>query len=501
MKYIIGIDIGTTGAKTLIFDEQGRRVGHAYRGYSMQNPKPNWVEQDPGDWWQALVDTVREATGKIKDPGNVAAVSISSQGGSLVTLDKAGNPLIPAISWMDRRAGQQELDMLRKGKEDDYHYTRTGWKLTNSFNLVQILWLRNHRPEIFSKVAYYLAASDYINYRLTGMLMTDITSAGITNMEDINRRDWDEAVFADLGISRKQVSRIRPSGEVVGKLTQKAADELGLTADTLVINGGHDQYCGAIGSGAVSAGDFMLATGTAWVVLGTFDKMLFDRHSYIAPCPHILPDRYGAMATVPTGGVSMEWFRGTFRSADTQAPDSFAVIDREAADTEPGSEGLLFYPHFSGATCPSWHIRNRASFLGIHLRHTRAHFARAVMEGVAYDINEIINALGQKGGMARRIIMSGGAAKSDLWTRIVADVTNLPVLRPEQTDAASTGAAMVAAVGAGIVKDYKAAAELFLKKPSPVMPNEDDHQIYDTIRTRYLLGFRFLSEFYGEGEN
>lgn len=501
MKYLVGIDIGTTGAKTLVFNENGRRVGHAYRSYSVQNPKPDWVEQDPKVWWQALVSTVREAISALKDPEHVAALSISSQGGSLVTLDSDGNPLIPAISWMDRRAGQLELDALLNGKETNYHYTHTGWKLTNSFNLVQIKWLANHRTDIFMKAAHFLSTSDYINFRLTGKYVTDATSAGITNMEDIRLRDWDERAFADLGISRKQVARIRPSGEVIGCLTAEAADEMGLSMNTLVVNGGHDQYCGAIGSGAIQSGDLMLATGTAWVVLGTFRQMLFDNESYIAPCPHILPDKYGAMATVPTGGMSMEWFRKTFKSFGINDLESFAAIDDEAAAIAPGSEGLLFYPHFSGATCPSWNIQNRAAFLGIHLRHTRAHFARAVMEGVAYDVNEIIRSLERKGGKTKQILLIGGAAKSDLWSEIVANVTNLPVLRPRQTDAACMGAAMIAAVGARCVPDYNAAAERFCETPSAILPNDECIRTYEKAQERYLRGFSLLSKFYCEGED
>ena len=498
MKYLLGVDVGTTGTKTSVFREDGHNVSSAYRGYGMVNDCADWAEQNPEDWWNAVSVTVREATAGLTDPENIAALSLSTQGGSLVVLDAEGTALIPAVSWMDRRAGEDVLAKIRQGKETDYHYIHTGWKLTNSFNLVQIAWLRSHRSDVFRKAAKFLSTSDYLNFRLTGQFVTDWTSAGITNIEDIVRRDWDEQALRDLSIRRDQLGRLLPPGTVIGSLTAAAAEALGIPQKTVVVNGGMDQYCGAVGCGATETGDVMLATGTAWVVLGTFSEMLFNRESYIAPCPHILPDRFGAMATVPTAGIAMEWFRKTFRTDQQIEEESFAHIDKKAAAVEPGCDGLLFYPHFSGATCPNWKMHNRAGFIGLHLGHRRCHFARAVMEGVAFSVNEIIRALALSGGEVRKIKLIGGAAKSELWCHIVADATGLPVIRPIQTDAACTGAAMIAGVGIGLFPDYVAAQSRLIIMAEPIQPDAATYEIYQKVQRDYQNGFRHLSAFYQE---
>ena len=499
MRYLIGIDIGTTGTKTNVYREDGMLCGGAYRGYALAHERADWAEQDPEDWWRAVVATVREATAALPDRENIAALSLSTQGGSLVVLDAHGRPLIPAVSWMDRRAGRRELQALQAGKAADYHYTHTGWRLTNSFNLVQIKWLQNNRPDIFQSAAKFLSTSDYINYRLTGRFVTDVTSAGITNMEAIAHGAWDPQALADLSISEEQLSELLPSGEMLGYLTHEAAEALGIPSKTIVVNGGQDQYCGAVGACAIEPGDIMLATGTAWVVLGTFSKMLFDYESYIAPCPHILPGQYGAMATVPMGGMALEWFRDAFWN-DGALP-SFARIDSEVAqETSPGADGLLFYPHFSGATCPDWHAGNRAGFIGVHLGHRRPHFARAVMEGISFDVDRIIHALERSGGKTKRIKLVGGAARSDLWCGIVADVTGLPALRPAHGDAACTGAAIVAGVGACIYGGYEAAERVFCKLAQPIYPDAQRHETYQAIRKDYANGFKHLSAFYADRE-
>lgn len=498
MKYLLGIDVGTTGTKTVVFREDGKSIHSAYCGYSVISDRADWAEQDPQDWWNAVVATVRKATEKMPDPENIAALSLSTQGGSLVVLNAGLSALMPAVSWMDRRAGEDILEELRRGKEPDYHYNHTGWKLTNSFNLVQIAWLRKYRPEVFQKAAKFLSTSDYLNFRLTGEFVTDYTNAGITNMEDITRCVWDENALSDLSIRRDQLAKLLPAGTVIGPLTDEAAEALGIPKETIVVNGGMDQYCGAVGCGATKAGDAMLASGTAWVVLGTFCKRLFDPQSYIAPCPHILPDRYGAMATVPTGGIAMEWFRKIFRSGLETEEETFSHIDQEASAVPPGCDGLLFYPHFFGATCPSWEIQNRAGFIGVHLGHRRRHFSRAVMEGVAFAANDIIHALAQSGGEVQRIKLIGGAAKSELWSRIVSDVTDLPVIRSVQADAACTGAAMIAGVGAGIFAHYEIAQERLIAISETILPSPTAREIYKRAQENYHMGFRHLTAFYQE---
>lgn len=496
MRYLLGVDIGTTGTKTVAFDEEGNMLSSAYQGYEVVSEQADWAEQDADDWWRAVVRTVREAVATLPDKNGVVALALSSQGGSLVMADKSGQPLGRAVSWLDHRPGDKELDALCAGKETDYHYLRTGWPLKNCFNLAQCKWMQNNRADLFKRTDKFLSTSDYLNLKLAGRAVTDFTSAGITNMEDLRTKTWDEAVFGDLEIGRHQLGELNAPGTPIGTLTKEAADELGLPETVLVVNGGMDQYCGALGAGVVEDGDLMLATGTAWVLLGAYPQLVFDQESYFAPCPHILPEKYGIMATVPTGGIAMEWFRKTFSDSGAAERESFAHIDEAAARRPEGGGGLLFYPHFSGSTCPTWSSESRAAFLGINLSHERADFARAVMEGVTFELSGIIAAMRRSGGKTRQIRMIGGAAKSKLWRGIVADITGLPVVRSQISDAACAGAAMAAGVGAGVYGDYQQASALFCKPGETILPDSEKHAVYQDLLQDYQSGFQHLRSFY-----
>jgi sugar (pentulose or hexulose) kinase len=500
MRYLIGADIGTTGTKTVVFTEEGRAIASAYRSYEVYSERADYAEQNAVDWWNALVETVREATKGIPEKREIAALSLSTQGGSLVAADGDGLPTCRAISWLDHRVGEEELVALRAGKEPDYHYLHTGWPLGGCYNLAQIKWLQNHQPEVYRKSRMFLSTSDYLHYHLTGRAVTDYTNAGITNLEDLRGRSWDEAGIRDLGIAPGQLGELRPSGMPIGGLTPRAAQALGLPETVLVVNGGMDQYCGALGAGAIHEGDLMLATGTSWVLLGTYPDLVFHRGSYFAPCHHILPGRYGLMATVPTGGISMEWFRRVFRTPPqvygSASEESFADIDRAAAEKPLGADGLLFYPHFSGSTCPTWSGTNRAAFLGVNLSHDRGYFARAVMEGVTFQMREIVDAMRASGGKTHLIRMIGGASRSALWRGIVADVTGLPVLPSRSPNSACAGAAMVAAVGAGILPDYETASRYFCEEVETILPDQRNHECYDRFFFDYQAGFRHLQAFH-----
>lgn len=492
---LLGIDVGTTGTKSIVFDLQGQPLAEAYCGYGLINGSDGTVEQRAEDWWGAVVQTVRYVAEKVGDPDEIAALSLSCQGGALVVTDRLGNPLRNAISWLDHRPTDWQIRELKAGKPENYHYLTTGWPLKNCYLLAEIRWLMENEPDTVEKAAYYLTTQDYLNLKLTGRCVLDYTGAGITNLENLKEKRWDPVCLKDLGIQEPQLAHLAPAGEIVGTLTRQAAKELGLTEKTLVVNGAMDQYCGALAAGVTESGDVMLASGTAWVVLASSSEMRFDETSFFAPCHHIVPGKFGAMATVPAGGVGMEWFRGTFQ-APGDPPESFREIDRQGEKIGPGADGVLFYPHFSGATCPHWSENSRASFLGINLGHGRYHMARAIMEGVALEANEILKALRKSGVPTQRIRLIGGAAKSELWKQIIADVTELPVSTAKLANSACLGAAMIAGVGAGAFADYEEAGRKMAGKASVVMPRKENRACYRQIEKQYCLGFQALRDFY-----
>lgn len=498
MKYLIGIDVGTTGTKSLLFTEQGTLITTAYRGYDLINEKPGYAEQDPSDWYQAVAETVRQCLTGMEDPSQVTAVSISAQGGTMIAVDRDGNPVRRAVSWLDRRA-KREAEQLCEGKEENYYYLNTGWRLNDGYHLAEMKWMENHEKELFDKTSLFLSPLDYLNLRLTGSAVSDFTNVGITNLENLHSWDWESTIFQDLPITRDNLPQLKPAGTVIGTLTRQAAADLGLSEAALVVNGGYDQYCAALGLGAVQNGDLMLSSGTAWVLMAITDRLIFDTETFLSPCMHIVPNRFGVMASLETGGVSMEWFKNKVASCEGYQ-ENYETINRFVEERGIGAEGLLFYPHFAGSTCPSWSKQSRGAFLGLTLYHDRYHMARAVMEGVVYEICDILDAYRKQNMEIRTIKLVGGASKSEFWTRLIADITQVPVEVYGNADAAGIGAGIIAAKGAGFYPDFESALSVFSQDKKEVLPDWTRGKAYGKIRRNYQKGFARLKEFYNEAK-
>lgn len=498
MKYLIGVDVGTTGTKALLFDQRGRIISSAYEGYGLISSKSGYAEQDPDHWYQAVVHTVKTCSEGI-EKDRIAALSISAQGGTMVVLDQLGKSMRNAISWLDRRAAK-EADELCKSQEEGYFYWNTGWRLNDGYNLAQIKWMQVHEPQIFAAADKFLSPLSYLNYRLTKKAVTDYTNEAITNLENIHTWSWDKVVYEELKIKDCRLPKILSSGTTIGGLTKEAAEDMGLSVKTMVINGGYDQYCAALGLGAVEKGDLMLSTGTAWVLMAITDQLRFDAESYISPCRHVVPGKFGGMASLETGGVSLDWFKNKIISSDAYR-ESYEVINAEIEKRGPGAGGVLFYPHFAGTTCPTWSKNNRGSFLGLTLFHDKYHLARAVMEGVVYEMRMIVDAYKKAGIEIKKIRLAGGASKSPAWTQMIADVTQIPVIVYENADAAAIGAGMIAAVGSGICKDFEDAVDKFRIKGVEILPDPERKEIYQEQYIRYQEGFRELKKFYRGKEN
>lgn len=494
MRYLIGIDVGTTGTKALLFTEAGRVVKTAYRGYGLQSVRPGYAEQEPSDWYRAVCCTVKECVNVLDSPSQVAALSISAQGGTMVAVDACGVPVQSAISWLDRRA-KKEADELVRAKPENYFYRNTGWRLNDGYNLAQIQWMRVHKPELFEQTALFLSPLDYLNLCLTGKAVSDYTNEGITNMENLHSMDWDACVFDDLGLKRENLPRLEAAGTVIGRLKEDAAFDLGLTGETLVVNGGYDQYCAALGLGAIHEGDLMLSTGTAWVVIAVTDRLRFDTEAFISPCMHIVPGRFGVMASLETGGVSMDWFKDKVAS-DEGHKESYEKLNQMIQERAIGADGLLFYPHFAGTTCPYWSKDSRGAFLGLTLFHDRYHMARAVMEGVVFEVCEILDAYRGQGMAINTIKLVGGASKSRIWTQMIADISGVFVEVYGNADAAAIGAGIIAAKGAGCYNDFEQAAAAFCQEVSRVEPDTKAHCRYGKLRKEYYRGFTWLKAFY-----
>ena len=335
-QYLLGIDVGTTGTKTLLISTEGKVAGHAYRLYESITPAVGRSEQRAQDWWDTVVATVREAISALEDPAAVKAISLSLQGGTVVPVDKEGIPLRNAIVWTDGRCAQQFREFVEEGGSDTYTYETCGWHMSAGLPALQTRWIRDHEPEIFERTAMFLTVPDYVSMKMTGIAAVDLADAGINEFFDIRKGVYDEKLLSFAGIREGQLGKPVRSGDVIGHLTPDAARELGLSEDTLLVAGAHDQYAVAVGAGANHAGDVVIGSGTAWVVTGIFDEPLFS--TGMAQSIAAMPGKWGSIFSLSTGGICLEWMRNQICGGI-----SYDEINRRTMEREAAFDELFFF--------------------------------------------------------------------------------------------------------------------------------------------------------------
>lgn len=500
--YVLAVDVGTTGTKAMLVAHNGTVVTSAYQGYPLTTPDKGFVEQDAEDWWNAFVATSMQCIRTIADPQNIKAVSMSTQGGSLVPVDEHDKPLCPALVWMDSRGSRIREDMLRS-RNDEWFYSRTGWKLLSGLNAVKIEWMRCSQPEIFRRTRKFLTTLDYINMKLTGRYVIDPTNAGITNLMNVTKKEWDKDILDDLGIRSDQLPEILPSGSVIGKLSKEASGLLGLDTATVLVNGGHDQYCSAVGAGAIHDGDMILSTGTAWVALAISAKPLFNEETGVSIGAHILDGQWGALTSMPTAGLAMEWFRQKLSPKTSNKEGvleslSFKAIDETAAGRQNQAKDLLFYPCFKGRGSPGWAMKSKASLLGLSLQHDVYDIARAIMEGVAFETKHVLEVYRNMGYATKSLRILGGATKSSLWMDIIANTVDCSVIRFREPNIACVGAAIIAgaAFGVGVFEDYADGFRKVNGKETVCPVSGTLREAYLEKYDRYKKGMEYTDSFY-----
>jgi len=479
--YVIGADMGTSGAKAILMNEQGRVLAQSSCPYGLHCPGEGMVEQDARDWWQALVKIVRDILPE--DPENVAALALSTQAGTTVPVDEKGQPLCHAITWMDARSLSQ-AEAFRRNQSDEIWYRDTGVVPSTSYSMAHTAWWRDEHPEIYKKAWKFLTTPDYLHYHLTGRAVIDPTNTSMTNWLDLSRSDWYDFGLAQSGLTRDRVAEMQPTGSLVGTLTEKAARELGLSCHVRVYNAMHDQYAAATGCGAVQPGDFMMSCGTAWVLLGAFPQMVRDESLLLVPGKHVLPDVYGAFYSISVGSASLDWL---MRAWDMPKSELGPVNEICAQRAETG-ESPLFYPYLQGSSAIDHSRSSRGVFAGLTLAHDKYDMLLAVMEGVAFEVRRAVEVFEKAGCPVQRMQMLGGAAKSDLWARILASVTGRPVWRGGRIEAACAGAAIVAAAGCGMFESIEAGCRLCHADDVCMEPDPVWRQRYDAKFARYMQG-------------
>lgn len=471
---VLGIDVGTTGTKSVVANAQGKILAGAYKEYELKSEPDGRVSQNAEDWYDAIVTTVREL-GKECDLSEVGAIGLSTQGASMLATDKDGTPLCDVITWMDSRA-KKEVAYLDEKIGTEKIYEKCGWPLSPAGDAAKILWIKNNMPEVFEKAYCFPSTLEFVNRRLTGRFVADPTNAAIRQLFNIKTGDWDEEILNAVGVSKEKMPEVLPVGAKIGNLTKEAAEALGLSENVAVFCGAHDQYCAALGSGAVEIGDMLLATGTAWVVLGVTDSLLYTK-SHISPGIHPAGG-CGAMASLVSAGSALKWYKNLI-SGD------FKEMDREAKKRAQSAKELLVYPYVAGAGFPHNAPSAGGAVIGFSLRHDKYDIARAFMEGVAFEARSVLEQFSEAGMKISKLMMTGGAARSDVWSEIVGYITGCEIYRMEEPETCCVGAAMTAFVGMGVFESYDDCRKAMVSAKPLLLEDKELYSFYDEKYERY----------------
>jgi len=460
MGVYLGIDIGTSGTKTLAMNEAGAILAEATAHYPAYHPQPLWSEQDPEDWWQATVKTVRAVVKKARlKPADVKAIGLSGQMHGSVFLDAKNQVVRSALLWNDQRTAAEceEIERRAGGRKQLIKWVAN--PALTGFTAPKILWLRNHEPAHFDRTKKILLPKDDIRRRLTGEFATEVSDASGMLLLDVAHRNWSKPLLSKLELDSDLFARVYESEQVTGQLTREAAKLLGLSTDCVVVGGAGDCAANAVGNGIVKKGLLASSLGTSGVMFVHSDEMQFDPAGRLHTFCHAVHGQWHMMGVSLSAAGSLEWFCQQLCAelGKGKKADPYAILNQEASAVPTGSEGLFFLPYLAGERTPHADPLARGCFVGLTLKHSRGHLARSIMEGVAYALNDSLAIIEGLGVPVRQIRVGGGGAKSDLWRQIQADVFGKKVYRINAEQGPGYGVALLAAVGAGAYRNIQEA--------------------------------------------
>jgi xylulokinase len=469
MAHVLGIDVSTTATKAVLIDEAGvvRGVGSAEYGFDV--PKPLWSEQDPGLWWDGTIKAIRSVLASTEVPGSdIAAVGLTGQMHGLVLLDERNEVLRPAILWNDQRTAA-ECDVIRDVVGRERLIAITGNDALTGFTAPKLVWVRDHEPAIWRRVAHVLLPKDFVRLHLTGDHAIDKADGAGTILFDLAARDWSAEILAALGIDRRWLPETFEGPDVTGVVSAAAAEATGLRAGTPVVAGGGDQAANGVGVGAVAQGVVALSLGTSGVIFAPTDRPIVESGGRVHSFCHAVPDRWHLMSVMLSAAGSLRWFR------DTLAPGvPYAELTDAAAGVPAGSDGLWFLPYLTGERSPHPDPLARGAFVGLTIGHGRSHLTRAVLEGVAYGLRDGLDLMVDAGmPVPARIRASGGGTASPVWRQILADVLEGEIATVATTEGAAYGAGVLAAVGAGWFPAVGAATDAWIATTVVAAPGPD----------------------------
>jgi len=500
MSVYLGIDVGTSGTKTLAMREDGKVLASATKEYPLASPKLGWSEQNPEDWWQATLKTVRRVLndGNIK-PAAVAGIGLSGQMHGSVFLDKNHKVIRPAVLWNDQRTADEcdEIESLAGGRKKLIHMVAN--PALTGFTAPKILWLRNHEPRNYARTVQVLLPKDYVRYRLTGEFATEVSDASGTLLLDVKLRRWSKPLLDILDIDPSLLPQVYESEEVSGRLTGMSARLLGLSSGVAVVGGGGDQAAGAVGNGIVRGGVISATMGTSGVVFAHSDEVQIDPDGRVHTFCHAVREKWHVMGVVLSAGGSLQWYRNHMGQREIAASkrkkvDPYELITAQAAEAPAGCEGLYFLPYLTGERTPHADPCARGAWIGLTRRHGRAHLIRSIMEGATYALRDSLKIIKGMNIPIREIRLSGGGARSSFWRQMQADIFGKKVVTINAEEGPAYGVALLAAAGTGAYKNVVEACSATVRVVSSTATNRAAKRVYDKAYPIYGRLYQSLRE-------
>ncbi|MGA3066756.1 MAG: xylulokinase [Tepidisphaeraceae bacterium] len=491
MSHLLGIDVGTSGTKTLICNSSGKVLATANAEHPISSPKPGWSEQNPRDWWRAAVAATRAVLKKSKiKPDAITAIGLSGQMHGSVFLADGPTPLRPAILWNDQRTASQCQEIESKAGGRAALIELVANPALTGFTAPKILWVRQHQPQIYQKTKHILLPKDYLRYCLTGVYATEVSDASGTLLLDVANRRWSDQLLTLLQIDASLLPRLHESPQVTGVLTRSAAAALGLRPQTPVVGGGGDQAAGAVGNGIVAPGILSATLGTSGVMFAHSDSPVRDPLGRVHTMCHAVPGKWCVFGCMLSAGGSFQWFRNTLgqtelASAKKRKIDPYQLLISQAEDAAQGCEGTFFLPYLTGERCPHPDPNARGGWIGVTSRTSRPMLIRSLLEGVTFGMRDALEIIKKMQIPVTQIRASGGGSRSNFWRQLQANIYRQPIISTNAAEGPAYGAALLAGVGAGVWKTVEEACSACICKTRQQSPNKKSADFYDRAYVVY----------------
>lgn len=501
MNYLIGIDVGTSATKTVLFEESGKVVASASKEYPLYQPQNGWAEQKPEDWRDAVLETLSQVvlkSGVSKD--DIKGIGISGQMHGLVMLDENNEVLRPSIIWCDQRTGAEVEDMLKIMTREQWIEITANPPLTG-WTAAKILWVRKNEPDLYQRCKHILLPKDYIRLVLTGVFATEVSDASGMQLLNVAKRCWSEDVLHKLDIDQTLLGKVYESCEVTGTLLPEIAALTGLSEETKVVGGAGDNAAAAVGTGVVKDGTAFTTIGTSGVVFAHSSQVTIDPKGRVHTCCCAVPNAWHVMGVTQGAGLSLKWFKDNFcqdyiEEADKQGVDVYDLINRDVAQVKAGSDKLLYLPYLMGERTPHLDPDCRGVFFGLSAIHTKAHMLRAVMEGVSYSLSDCNDILKEMGIEVDEMMACGGGGKSPIWRQMLSDMYECDVKTVEQTEGPALGVAILAGVGCGLYESVESACDSMISEDKSTEPESVQAELYKNYHSLYKKLYEDLKDSY-----